>query len=746
MDEQKDKEMESIGHPDEKALRELARLHGMESTYVDGTGRQQVVPAKTLQRFLACMNVAALTSEEIRRALFDVREREWQRLVDEVIVVQGSRRSHAWVVSIPLGSDSLDCLTLRWTIECEDHSIQQGHLVGSSRKPSEARTIKGVRHVRFSLPLPQNLPLGYHWLSVVAETPPRILEGKALMIVAPEQCYLPSHPARAWGVTLQLYGLRSTRNWGVGDFRDLQTLISWIGRDLGAATVGVNPLHAFTRGLISPYSPSSRLFHNPLYLDLEAIDEFRTTPALQRKVRSQRFQAKLQSLRNNPTVQYEEVHAVKWPILEVLYHAFRAKHLRHQTRRADAFKKFTQECGVSLERFAVFQVLQEHFEKEQWRDWPLEFRHPNSHAVLTFQKEHADRIQFYQYLEWQCDVQLRTLCRTANQAGMPFGIYHDLAVGIHPDGADAWVFHDQLAQAVTIGAPPDLFNLAGQNWGLMPAVPSQLRANGYRFFIETIRQNIRHAGVLRIDHALGLFRLFWIPEGGSGKDGAYVYYPVDELLAILALESVRQNVMVIAEDLGAVTPAIRKRLAKGGLLTYRLLLFERSSGGTYRRPDQFPRQALVAVATHDLPTLRGFWMGQDIELKQKLGLYPDPTQAERDRQVRKHEQQALLKALRSERLLPAGCLRNPDTIPELTDELYRAIYAYLARSPSRLLAISLEDLLGDIEAANIPSIPDHLYPVWRTKAGPPGSTIQTWRHNPCIAMMAKTLNRERTRR
>ena len=324
---------------------------------------------------------------------------------------------------------------------------------------------------------------------------------------------------------------------------------------------------------------------------------------------------------------------------------------------------------------------------------------------------------------------------------MPFGLYLDLPVGIHPDGADAWMFQKQLLEGVTIGAPPDSFNLQGQNWGLLAPHPSELRMNAYQFFIATLQRNMRPGGVLRIDHALGLFRLFLIPEGGSGNDGAYVQFPVNELLAILALESVTNRVLVVGEDLGTVTPTIKKRLAKAGLLSYKLLPFERTVSWCIPcTSQQYPEQALVSATTHDLPTLRGFWTGRDIEWKEHLKMYPSSEDAEVAWEDRAKDRFALVKAMRHERVFPLSS--DDKHMPvNMSIKFRQAIYAFLARTRSRLLVIPLEDLVGELETPNFPGIPHGAYPSWRLKMTP---DIERLRTDPQMSQFCKTIKRYRS--
>ncbi|MDH5700577.1 MAG: 4-alpha-glucanotransferase, partial [Nitrospirota bacterium] len=611
-------------------------------------------------------------------------------------------------------------------------------LPGSSGEVTSEKTIHGLKYVKVHFPLSEKLPLGYFRLLVrVTIHSERTVEGQALLIVAPRKCYLPSSPKRSWGISLQLYGLRSHKNWGIGDFRDLGNVMKVAGTRWGVATIGVNPLHIPAAGLTSPYSPSSRLFWSPVYLNLEGVDEWRTSADLRRKAKSPKFQHTLKQLRESPWVDYEAVGKLKWTVLEKLFRVFRRDHLRHKTptARGRAFAQFVSRFHPYLTQFCTFQVLTEHVGTVAWRSWPNAFQHPRSHDVEVFQQSHATRIQFYQYVQWLCELQLQQLDHVAQKHSLSLRLYHDLPVGIHPDGADAWMFQDQLASDITVGAPPDAFNLNGQSWGLAAPNPVRLREDGYRFFRETLAQNMRHGGILRIDHALGLFRMFWVPQGETGKDGVYVRTYVDEILAVLALESVRRKVMVVGEDLGAVTPAIREKLDAAGLLSYRLLFFEREDGGGMTPPHAYPEQALVAATTHDLPTLKGFWAGRDIIIKEEGGVYPRKKDIEQDRRLRAEDRQRLWDALYREGLC------SDEAIPvSLSDDMLQAMYRYLARTPSRLLIVQLEDLLGELDTPNLPGAPESVYPSWRVRIG---RELTAWLKDPAILRFAKAMQRER---
>lgn len=724
----------------EKTLQALARLHGIELRYRDGMGMVRVVPVSTLQTLLHAMGVNVATEEEACRSLKAVRLQPWRKILDEVFVIWQGDTAPLWQLTVPIAPTMLPQLAIAWVLEDEQGQPVKGERSGERLSLVASRAIQGTTYSRVALSFPDDLPLGYYRFSVSASWPAQTVNGKACVIVAPKQCYLPEQPNRSWGVTVQLYGLSSTRNWGIGDFTDLSMLATWAGSRLGASTIGINPLHALSEKSISPYSPSSRLFLNPLYLDVPAIPDFQDAPDIQRQVQSPAFQNHLKALRDRQTVDYHEVRSVKFPLLESLYGVFCQNHINKGSERSRAFDQFVQQQGMALRRFAVFHVLQEHYPHTSWRNWPLEYQDSQSAAVEEFALQNQERLRFYEYLQWQCAEQLGALNATAKQTGLSLGLYHDLAVGIVADGADAWIFQDQLARGVSIGAPPDQFNLSGQNWTLQPPIPTRLRSQAYRYIRETLRHNMQYGGMLRIDHVLGLFRLYWIPDGKSGSEGAYVRYPTEELLAILSLESVRNKVMVVGEDLGTVTPEIRRTFARAGLLSYRLLMFERQSGKQYRNPKSFPEQALASVNTHDLPTLRGFWIGRDIETKEQIGLYPSVTQMDQDRVARTQDRQALLQALGKERLLPKGTPSKAEALPQLSDDLCRATYAYLARTPCRVVATSLEDLLGEVDTPNVPGAPEGAYPVWQRKLSRP---FEEWQHDPDVLDFAAAVHRER---
>ncbi|MEX2493666.1 MAG: 4-alpha-glucanotransferase [Nitrospirales bacterium] len=720
-------------------LRALAELVGVECEYVDGRGHSHQATDATLRMILGALGIDAQLESDIQREWKDIQEERWTRLIEPVLLhYPEARTSLCFPIAVPLGAVSLDSVEIEIRLKDEQGKIRSFPMKGVVCTHLEDTMIRGIRYVRRQVNLPGRFQLGYYDLLVTIQVGSRVLEAKSLVISAPQRCYLPAGSKRKWGIGVQLYGIRSQKNWGIGDFRDLERIMRTAGRKWKASTIGLQPLHSLTPGLHSPYSPSSRLCWNPMYLNVEQVAEFRLSSKFQRMFQTKKFQDTLRALRSSRFVEYEAVHQLKISVLEELFRVFKRHHLLPRTTRGRAFIRFVQKAPEFLRRFCTFQALSDYFGGAIWREWPLDYHEPTSPAVERFQKKHAARIHYFYYVQWLCELQLSRLDQVAQKSSLSLGLYHDLPVGIHPDGADAWGFQGQLAKDATIGAPPDSFNLQGQNWGLLAPNPRALRQHGYDFWRQTLRQNMRHGGVLRIDHALGLFRMFWVPFGHSGQDGLYVKTYVDEMLAVLALESVRHKVMVVGEDLGTVTPVIQRKLEGAGLLSYRLLFFERDYEGAFHHPSQFPSQALVSATTHDLPTLKGFWEGRDIEIKGQAGLYTQPEDRDFETLAREEDRRQLWKAL-----LRAGFAVSDTRPATLSPGMVKMFYQFLAQTPSRLLMIQLEDVLGELDTPNLPGAADSVYPSWRVRLS---RALTSWLNDPAHSGLAQAVSRERRKR
>lgn len=546
-------------------------------------------------------------------------------------------------------------------------------------------------------------------------------EAPAIELAA--HCYQPvvlQNDGRIWGLTVQLYSVRSQRNWGIGDFSDLAALVDRVAA-AGGDFIGLNPLHALfpdNPAHISPYSPSHRAFLNVLYIDVEAVPEFAACMAARSRLASADFQTRLATLRATEVVDYLGVAEAKFEILPLLFAEFK----QAGGTRERAFANWRRQQGEALERHARYEALQAHFRKTAgawgWPAWPKEYHDPDAQAVTDFATTHADAVSYSAWLQWIADAQLAAVAAHTKHRGMAIGLYQDLAVGANSGGSEVWSWQSIFAIAnggASTGAPPDELNLLGQDWGLPPFVPHRLSAVGYRPFIDILRANMKHAGALRIDHVMGLTRLFWVPPDTPATEGAYVHYAFDALLGLVAHESLRNECLVIGEDLGTVPEGFRERLFEAGILSYHPLIFERYPDGQFRLPADMPRQALVAASTHDLPTLAGFWRGIDLDVRTRLMLFPSDELRQRLIAEREWDRGRLLWALEREGLLPDGVSKDPAAMPELSPDIIAAIHTYLARSEAMLLVVQPEDLFGLTEQINVPGTLEDQHPNWQRK-------------------------------
>jgi (1->4)-alpha-D-glucan 1-alpha-D-glucosylmutase len=687
---------------DPETLARLCRDFGIDTAYSDIWGRTHSLSPQSASALLLAMGVHAEDESHRRAALAARARRIWKRLLPPVQVVHAAA---PLPVTLPLAEAEIP---LEWTLRLEDGATLQGKIRPADLASQEQRDVDGVVMARYALILSEKLPTGYHRFEIKHGKK----TGSMLLIAAPEACFqqpVLAGDGKVWGPAVQLYAVRSRRNWGIGDFTDLYRLVEECG-DAGASIIGLNPLHALfphNPPHASPYSPSSRQFLNILYIDVEAVPEYAECEAARRKVAESEFQARLQVLRAADVVDYPGVAAMKRPVLEELFDHFRTQHVARGTERARFFTAYREQEGEALYRHALYETLQEQFHARDtsiwgWLVWPEAFRDPRSPEVGKFAEEHRSRVEFFQYLQWQADSQLAACGRCSMERQLGVGLYQDLAISVDRAGTEVWANQSLYVTRVSIGTPPDDFNLHGQNWRLPPWNPDELCESAYAPFIATLRANMRHNGALRIDHVMGLMRLFWLPEEGGAADGTYVQYPFDDLLGILALESQRNKCLVVGEDLGTVPDVVRTRLAALGALSYRLLYFEKDEKGDFRLPAAYPAQALVAVSTHDLPTLAGFWRGDDLAERAALNHFPSEDERHRQSIARTADRARLLLALDREKLLPAGMTVHPVSSPQMTPELARAIHEYLAHAPSKIMLVQLEDVLGQRRQVNLP--------------------------------------------
>jgi (1->4)-alpha-D-glucan 1-alpha-D-glucosylmutase len=699
-------------------LKQLGAAYGVELQWYDIWGHRHEVSEATLRALLTAMRVEADDDAQVQRALDEREMVIWREPLLPALVVRETALPARLLVRFP---ELLDAGQLAWRLMEENGEQHGAPFVFRTLPEAERGEVRGQQFVARHLTLDAKPGPGYHRLCLLRGQ--QVL-AQTLLIVVPDACYQPEavrKDGRTWGPSVQLYSVRSERNWGMGDFTDLRRLLElWAER--GADVVGLNPLHALfphNPEHASPYSPSSRLFLNSLYLDPEHIDDFGECEEARELVHSSEFQARLRTLRTAELVDYRAVAAAKMVVLELLYASFRRRHLASNSARSGEFRDFQARGGKALREHALFEALQEHFVREDpatwgWPVWPALYRDPGSDEVVRSAEAQRDRVEFFEWLQWQSDRQLAEVSQCALELRLGIGLYGDLAVSIDRGGAETWSNQDLYALGASIGAPPDDFSLTGQNWGLPPMIPARLAQAGFAPFIATLRANMRRTGALRVDHVMGLMRLFWISSGATPADGAYVRYPFEELLGILALESQRNHCMVIGEDLGTVPDEVRRALSELQALSCRVLYFERREAGEFTAPGEYPAQALVAATTHDLPTLAGFWEGRDLALRAELNLFPSDQVRERQMQERSRDRARLLSALEREGLLPAGISSDPASVPTMTPELARAVQTYLARTRCQVCMVQLEDILGQSDQVNLPGTSSR-YPNWRRK-------------------------------
>jgi len=722
----------------------LCAQSGIVEAYYDIRGVHHVASVEARRALLAAMQIPAATDAEVLASLADQHRRAWQAVVTAVMVYR--KTDHPLEIRVRLDEAQLQA-PVQWRLRQEDGREHEGSWQFAAHQAFEQAELDGRLLRRFSAPLPVDIEPGYHRLELQLTD----ASAESLLIIAPPACYLPDTMeagARAWGVSLQLYALRSRRNWGIGDFTDLHSAIDILA-PLGIHAIGLNPLHALFPHLpenASPYSPSSRDFINPVYLDIERIAEDDGSAELQALLCSAPFQSRLRTLREQPMVDYSGVWASKLEALVLLYRQFRQHLLDTAGERARSFRAFQAEGGAALARFALFEALQAHFfatdsTLQTWQQWPAQFHHPEAAAVIEWSAAHRAEIEFYEYLQWQAERQLAALQQACKKHGMQVGIYNDLAVGNERFSAQCWADRAQYALGTGVGAPPDDFSPTGQNWGLPPLLPRQLQATAYTSFIHSLRANMRYAGALRIDHVMGLLRLYWVPARYAADQGTYVTYPFADLLGILALESQRNRCLIIGEDLGTVPDEVRHALWVNRILSYRILLFEKDwQAGSFKAPADYPPLALCTSGTHDLPTLRGYWSAADLDLRETLDLYPSSEFGQQQRELRRSDRHEILAALVRENLVEPEAAIEYESSDTLGTELLRAVQAYLARTPTCLLMVQIEDLLGQAQQINLPGTIAE-YPNWRYKMP---LDVEDWHERGQIEHIASTINRERS--
>lgn len=635
--------------PSTEVRTSAAAAHGIELEYIDIWGQTHRTPDDVLDAILACLPP------------------KQEGVLPSTVVV----REYAESIGLRVAPGETGTIKLEITWESGDVEHHWFWV------PELANLDDGAKR----LPLPA-LRLGYHGMRIYRVLEPQLeVLAEARFIVCPARAK--SLDGRAAGVAVSLYGLRSARDWGCGDFTDLLAAIDSFARS-GCAFVALNPLHAIPNRQpynTSPYLPQCSLYRNFLYLDVERTGELTLTDG---------ERAEIESLRASEFVEYERVAALKLAALARVFAAFPG---------SPEFDAYIADQGTHLHDFAVYCALDAEMHAQDpdvwlWTDWPEQYRDPHSPAVAQFAREHHQSVQFYKFLQWHIDRQLAEAQSYALASGMTIGIYHDLALATDRFGADLWANRAFYIKGARVGSPPDDFSPNGQDWAFPPPDRDAHRDNGYELFAQSIRNNARHGGALRIDHVMRFFRLYWIPDGMPATRGAYVLDYARDLLGILALESARGNFIVIGEDLGTVTEEVRRSLVETGILSYRLFWFERDGAGNFRRPEEYPAHAVVSTTTHDLPTLAGFATGRDIEARKAAGLIDD--EAYRFQHAAREDEKGRLNAV----LAAAGFTDDP--------------IGFLLSTPCALAVVNQEDLTGETEQQNLPGS-TWQYPNWRRK-------------------------------
>lgn len=688
----------------EEYINELSLLYGIIPEYYDIRGNLYTIPLDTKKAIISSLGIDTSSPDALREEIRERSLRPWLNIIEPVHVLSINEKPLRIPLYLPIenGYDdkvSVDVFVTDEAGNKRDFRVRFNNIV-------DERIVDGRRYVKVEFMDSYNYALGYYELDLILNHYDDAIDGlkkESRLILTPDTAYLPDCLKRSLGLSINLYSLRSRKNWGVGDFGDLEGLINWFALS-GGHLVGINPLHALSNTMpygISPYSPLSRLYKNFIYVDMDKIGYIPEAD----------YRDRIERLRKKTLIDYEAVASIKLEVLEKAFKSFMKNHYGRDTRSGRDFTRFINDEGARLELFATYMAISERYKSFDWQSWPEEYQSPDSEAVKLFINKKKEKILFYQYIQWLIDLQHSQVCEIAKKAGMPVGLYHDLAIGAIRGGSDVWCNKSLYALDVDVGAPPDEFSPDGQNWGFPPLIPERLRENGYEFYIQTLRKNMRYAGALRIDHALGIFRLFWIPSGKCPRDGAYVRYPHEDLLRIIALESVRNRTIVIAEDLGTIGENVRENLGRFKMLSYRLFYFERNyPDPSFLTPSSYPELALTSTTTHDLPTIYGYWLGRDIEEKRRLGKYPDNETWLRQVDERRRDRILIIDALKRE-----GLLSHDFKIPaQMTEELCLAIYQYLMKTPSRIVLINFDDMIGRMDQQNMPGVIEG-YPNWRQK-------------------------------
>lgn len=674
-------------------LVELAHLCGISTEFWDWKGHHTEISPETVVAVLASLDIDVSDPDKTAQALQQARDKPWRRALPPCVVTEEATTAYV-NVHVSHGSPAI------LHVHCEDGTVQETQQVDNWAPPRE---LDGRLVGEATFKLPESLPPGYHRLVLLNGTN----RFETTLIVSPRVLRMPAAlgTRRIWGYAAQLYSLHSAGSWGVGDLTDLTDLAVWSATQQSAGYVQVNPLHAAEAEppiTPSPYLPTSRLFGNPLYIRPEAIPEFSSLDADTRCRIAELHSGLMDSTAASDLIQRDPAWLAKRAALRLIYQAGR------RAARQMAFEGFRHRQGRSLRDFATWWVLCGYLGND-WREWAPEYQRPTSPEVTAFRQEHADEIDFAEWLQWVLADQLSEVQCTARDAGMPVGVVADLAVGVSEKSADAWMMPDVYAQGVTAGAPPDAYNQLGQEWGQPPWRPDRLEELAYAPFRDMVATALQHAGGVRIDHIIGLFRLWWIPKGYSPRQGTYVRFNHEALIGILLLEASRAGALVVGEDLGTVEPWAREYLGRRGILGTSVLWFEEDAQGNPRPPEQWRPLCQASVVTHDLPPSAGYLALEHVKLRHQLGLLTESLEEELQRA--RGEQQKW-----REYLATHDVVDLPGADPVEAEVL--GLYHFLTRTPSRMICVALVDAVGDVRVQNQPGT-DQEYPNWQIPLSSP---------------------------
>jgi 4-alpha-glucanotransferase len=717
---------------------ELIAFCGIETDFNDAWENPSTVTEQHQLQLLAAQGFDIEDDETARLQLLERQLDFWQQPL-QAVSVQRVDEPLQLLLQVTLEQANTE---LVFTLTAEDGAKQVFNLTPVEGELVQVVVLDEVEYHQYQHLLPEQLPTGYHQLS---------LNDTAFtqkLIITPGQCFVPQsfQSQKQWGIALQLYGLRSERNWGIGDFTDLSNTVKYLA-GVGADFIGLNPIHALYPAMpqsASPYSPSSRRWLNVSYIDVTAMPGFSLCARTQSLVSAPAFVQQLTQQRSKDFVDYSGVMQLKLPVMKSLYQWFAGQKDSNNNAMSNAFKQFKADGGTSLQQLALYDALHAYLYQQDsmhwgWPNWPEEYRDPQSDTVQAFAAKHQAELDFYCYLQFIAQQQLAQAQQLAKDAGMLLGLYRDLAVGVSEASTEIWGNPDLYCRDASVGAPPDPLGPAGQNWGLPPMYPYQLYKQGYQPFIDLLRANMQHAGALRIDHVMALLRLWWVPKTAENAGGgAYVYYPIMDLLGILALESQRNQAVIIGEDLGTVPEGIRDLLAQYNVYSYRVFFFETAADGGYISPTHYPVQAMATLTTHDLPTLIGFWHCEDLRLGKDLGLYKDEAQLQGLYAQRHANKQRILDSLHGHRSLPGDYSRSAENLG-MDQTLNYAMQRHLAATSSQLLCLQLEDALQMTQPVNIPGTSNE-YPNWRRKLSEP---IEQWSQNQHIRQLFTDISGQR---